>query len=204
MYEYNSSKPRLILAEYGRNIQKLVEYLSTIEDKEKRNRYAHTLIELMRQLNPDVKEGSESTQKLWDDLYIMSNFTLDVDAPFPIPEPEILNKKPQKVPYHRAPIKYKHYGKNIEMLIEKAANLTEPEEKKAAIIAIGKLMKSFYITWNKDSVEDEVILKNIRELSREQLDIPMEEVKQGNLFDSSNKGRSGGSKSRRSPGKKKK
>ena len=204
MYEYNSSKPRLILAEYGRNIQKLVEHLSTIEDREKRNRYAHTLIELMRQLNPDVKEGSESTQKLWDDLYIMSNFSLDVDSPFPIPEPEILTKKPQKVPYHQEPIKYKHYGKNIEMLIEKAANLTDPEEQKTAIIAIGKLMKSFYTTWNKDTVEDEVILKNIRELSRNQLDISIEEVKQGNLFDSSNKGRPGGSKSRRSPGKKKK
>lgn len=204
MYEYNSSKPRLILAEYGRNIQKLVEYLSTIEDREKRNRYAHTLIELMRQLNPDVKEGSESTQKLWDDLYIMSNFSLDVDSPFPIPEPEILTKKPEKVPYHKDPIKYKHYGKNIEMLIEKGASLTDPEEKKAAVIAIGKLMKSFYTTWNKDTVEDEVILKNIRELSRNQLDIPVEEVKQGNLFDSSNKGRPGGSKSRRSPGKKKK
>lgn len=203
MYDYNTSKSRLILAEYGRNIQKLVEHLSTIEDKEKRNRYAHTLIELMRQLNPDVKEGTESTQKLWDDLYIMSNFSLDVDSPFPIPEPEILTKKPQKVPYHQEPIKYKHYGKNIEMLIEKATSLTDPEEKKAAVIAIGKLMKGFYSTWNKDNVEDEVILKNIRELSRNQLEISIEEVKQGNLFDSSNKGRSGG-KGRRNPSKKKK
>lgn len=203
MYEYNTSKPRLVLAEYGRNIQKLVEHLSTIDDREKRNRYAHTLIELMRQLNPDVKEGTESTQKLWDDLYIMSNFSLDVDAPYPIPEEEILNKKPQTVPYHQEPIKYKHYGKNIEMLIEKAIALTDPEEKKAAIIAIGKLMKGFYLTWNKDAVEDEVILKNMRELSRDQLEISIEEVKQGNLFDSSNKGRSS-NKSRRSSGKKKK
>ena len=203
MYEYNTGKPKLILAEYGRNIQKLVEHLATIEDREKRNRFAHTLIELMRQLNPDVKEGTESTQKLWDDLYIMSHFSLDVDSPFPEPTPEILNKKPEKVLYHQEPIKYKHYGKNIEMLIEKATNLTDPEEKRAAIIAIGKLMKGFYTTWNKDNVEDEVILKNIRELSRHQLEISIEEVKQGNLFDSSNKGRSGG-KARRNPGKKKK
>lgn len=203
MYEYNTSKPRLVLAEYGRNIQKLVEYLSTIEDREKRNRYANTLIELMRQLNPDVKEGSESTQKLWDDLYIMSNFSLDVDSPFPVPEEEILTKKPEKVLYHKDPIRYKHYGKNMEMLIEKVASLTDPEEKKAAVIAIGKLMKGFYSTWNKDNVEDEVILKNIRELSRDQLDIPIDEVKQGNLFDSSNRGRSGG-KGRRNTGKKKK
>ncbi len=202
MYEYNTSKPRLVLAEYGRNIQKLVEYLSTIEDKEKRNQYAHTLIELMRQLNPDVKEGTESTQKLWDDLYIMSNFTLEVDSPYPVPEEEILHKKPDNVPYHQGGIKYKHYGKNIEMLIEKAATLEDPEEQKAAIIAIGKLMKGFYASWNRETVEDEVIHKNIRELSRKQLDIPIEEVKKGNLFDSSNKGRSGG-KGRRGSGKKK-
>jgi len=202
MYEYNTSKPRLVLAEYGRNIQKLVEYLSTIEDRDKRNQYAHTLIELMRQLNPDVKEGSESTQKLWDDLYIMSNFTLDVDSPYPVPEEEILLKKPERVPYHQGGIRYKHYGKNIEMLIEKAATLEDSEEQKAALVAIGKLMKGFYASWNRETVEDEVIHKNIRELSRKQLDIPIEEVKKGNLFDSSNKGRSGG-KGRRSSGKKK-
>jgi hypothetical protein len=203
MYDYNTSKPRLVLAEYGRNIQKLVEHLSTVEDREKRNRYAHTLIELMRQLNPDVKEGTESTQKLWDDLYIMSNFTLDVDSPYPIPEEEILHKKPDRVPYHQEPIKYKHYGKNIEILIDKAVELEDPEEKKAAIIAIGKLMKGFYTTWNRETVEDEVIHKNLREISRNKLDITIEEVKQGNLFDSMNKGRSGG-KGRRNPGKKKK
>jgi hypothetical protein len=203
MYDYNTSKPRLVLAEYGRNIQKLVEHLSTVEDREKRNRYAHTLIELMRQLNPDVKEGTESTQKLWDDLYIMSNFTLDVDSPYPVPEEEILNKKPDRVPYHQEPIKYKHYGKNIEILIDKAVELEDPEEKKTAIIAIGKLMKGFYTTWNRETVEDEVIHKNLREISRNKLEITIEEVKQGNLFDSMNKGRSGG-KSRRNPGKKKK
>ena len=203
MYDYNTSKPRLVLAEYGRNIQMLVEHLSTIEDREKRNRFAHTLIELMRQLNPDVKEGTESTQKLWDDLYIMSNFTIDVDSPFPVPEEEILNKKPGRVPYHQEPIKYKHYGKNIEILIDRAVELTDPEEKKVAIITIGKLMKGFYTAWNRETVEDEVIHKNLRELSRNKLDIPIEEIKQGNLFDSMNKGRSSG-KTRRNPGKKKK
>ena len=203
MYDYNTSKPRLVLAEYGRNIQMLVEHLSTIEDREKKNRYAHTLIELMRQLNPDVKEGTESTQKLWDDLYIMSNFTIDVDSPYPVPEEEILNKKPGRVPYHQEPIKYKHYGKNIEILIDRAVELEDPEEKKVAIITIGKLMKGFYTTWNRETVEDEVIYKNLRELSRNKLDIPIEEVKQGNLFDSMNKSRSGG-KSRRTPSKKKK
>ncbi len=203
MYDYNSSKPRLVLAEYGRNIQMLVEYLSTVEDREKRNRYAHTLIELMRQLNPDVKEGTESTQKLWDDLYIMSNFTIDVDSPFPVPEEEILNKKPGRVPYHQEPIKYKHYGKNIEILIDRAVELTDPEEKKVAIITIGKLMKGFYTAWNRETVEDEVIYKNLRELSRNKLDLSIEEIKQGNLFDSMNKGRSSG-KTRRNPVKKKK
>ncbi len=203
MDEYNTSKSKLILKEYGRNIQKLVEYLPTVEDREKRTRYAYTLIELMRQLNPDVKEGMESTQKLWDDLYIMSNFILDVESPFPVPTEEILLKKPDRVPYHQEPIRYKHYGKNIEMLLEKAAAIEDKEEQKAAVISIGKLMKSFYGTWNKENVDNEVIVQNIRELSKYKLDISLEEVAGGNLFDSANnKNRSNSNKNRRGSAKK--
>lgn len=212
MLEYNASRPDVILKEYGRNIQKLANHLSTIEDREQRTRYAYTLIELMRQLNPNVKDNNETTQKLWDDLFIMSNFTLDVEAPYPPPEVDVLTKKPNRVPYNTDPVRYRHYGKNLERLIEQAMELDDPEQNRNATIYLGKLMKTFYGTWNRESVDDEVIVRDLKNMSRGKLHIPVEEVKQGNLFDSnqpksrsntnnnsnnSNKGRRGGSHRRK-------
>lgn len=204
MFEYNTSRSRLILKEYGRNIQKIAEHLATIEDREKRTKYAYTLVELMRQLNPSVKDNGESTQKIWDDLFIMTDFTLDVDAPFPKPEPDVLFRKPKKLSYNREPAKFKHYGKNIEKLIEKAGATEDPEEQKSAIIYLGKLMKNFYMSWNRENVEDEVILRHMKEMSGGKLNLEIEEVKENNLFDinysknrSSNKGRRSGGGSKR-------
>jgi hypothetical protein len=182
--EYNTCRPRLILKEYGRNLQKLAAYLKTIEDKEKRTQYAYLMVDLMKQINPAVKETLETNQKLWDDLYIMSDFDLDIDSPFPMPEREVLNRKPQRLTYRDSDLKYKHYGRNIDLLIEKAIQIEDPEEKEAAIIYIGKLMKSFYASWNRENVDDESILKNMRELSNNKLDYDLERVRQENLFDS--------------------
>lgn len=193
MYDYNTSNSSVILKEYGRNVQKLAEHIMSIDDREKRTRYATTLIELMRQLNPSVRENNETTQKLWDDLFIMTNFGLDVDAPFPKPEVDILTKKPEKVAYNTDPVKYKHYGKNIEKMIEKAIAAEDEEERKAGIIFVGKLMKSFYQTWNKEGVDDVVIINNLKEMSGGKLDISVDEVKSNNLFDSQ-KGRSSSNK----------
>ncbi|WKN33440.1 DUF4290 domain-containing protein [Porifericola rhodea] len=198
MFEYNTSKSNVILKEYGRNVQKLAEHIMTIEDKDKRTRYATTLIELMRQLNPSVRENNETTQKLWDDLFIMTNFELDVDAPFPMPEVDILTKKPKRLSYNTDPVTYKHYGKNIEKLIDKAIAAETEEERKGAIIYLGKLMKGFYQTWNKENVDDAVIIKNIKEISGGKLDISTEDVKNNNLFESQKPNRS--SKGRRSSG----
>ena len=193
MYDYNTSNSSVILKEYGRNVQKLAEHIMSIDDREKRTRYATTLIELMRQLNPSVRENNETTQKLWDDLFIMTNFGLDVDAPFPKPEVDILTKKPEKVAYNTDPVKYKHYGKNIEKMIEKAIAAEDEEERKAGIIFVGKLMKSFYQTWNKEGVDDVVIINNLKEMSGGKLDISVDEVKSNNLFDTQ-KGRSSSNK----------
>lgn len=184
MNEYNTGREHLILKEYGRNVQKLVDYLSTIEDKEKRTKYAHTLIELMRQITPSHKDNADSPQKLWDDLYIMANFKLDIDGPYPKPEADILERKPDKVAYQYNRIKYRHYGKNLELLIDKAVNMEDPEEKEAAIIYLGKLMKSFYATWNNDYIEDDVLVKQINEMSEGQLVIDIAKVKEDNLFES--------------------
>jgi len=181
--DYNTSQTPLILREYGRNVQKLVGYLKTIEDKEKRSAYANTLIELMRQVTPSNKETQETTQKLWDDLFIMANFNLDIDSPYPQPDSEVLTKKPERVAYNTNRIKYKHYGRNIELLIDEAIAKEDPEEREDAIIYIGKLMKSFYGSWNKEVIDDSVILENIKTISGGKLDIELDKVREENLFE---------------------
>ncbi|WP_258098801.1 DUF4290 domain-containing protein [Marinoscillum pacificum] len=183
--EYNTQRSQLTLKEYGRNVQNLVAHIKTVEDKEKRNKLAATLVELMKMINPEFsKDAQEYTQKVWDDLFIISKFDLDVESPFPIPESTILDRKPDRMKYQSNEIKFRHYGRNIEILINDAIAMEDPAEKEGAIIAIGKLMKSFYQTWNKDNIEDEQVLKNIKQLSKDQLDIDIEKVKANGLFDS--------------------
>lgn len=183
MIDFNDDKSPLTLREYGRNVQKLVNYVKTIEDKEKRTRFAETLVDLMKMINPNTKDYPEYTQKVWDDLYIMSGFDLDVDGPFPMPEKSILGKKPRRMTYNTHNIRFKHYGKNVEMMIEKAVALEDAEEREGAIIAIGKLMKTFQVAWNRDNADDEVILQNIEQMSKGQLTISIDKVKEYNLFD---------------------
>lgn len=186
-FEYNTQRNELILKEYGRNVQKLVNHIITIEDREKRNYYAHTLIELMRLLHPNMRDGQDYSNKLWDDLYILSGFTLEVDSPYPMPEKDVLGKRPQKVAYNTHELSYRHYGKNVELLIERALAMENPEDREAAIIYIGRLMKTFYATWNKESVEDAVIVEQLLKISGNQLQISLERVKAEGLFDLSAK-----------------
>lgn len=181
--EYNTERDQLKLREYGRNIQRMAEYLMNVEDKEKRNSYAKTLVELMKQINPNVKDSQDYDQKVWDDLFIMTNFELDVEGPYDKPEASILTRKPQRMSYSSNNIKYRHFGKSVEILIEQAIALEDPEEKEGAVVTIGKLMKSFYQAWNKDFMEDEQVLKSIKELSNNQLNIDIEKVKEYKLFD---------------------
>lgn len=183
MNDYNTIKERLILKEYGRNIQMLVQYLEKIEDKEERNKKAETLTHLMKQINPDIKDTPEVEQKLWDDIHIISDFELDIDGPFPKPERDVLYKKPRRVEYNTNNITFKHFGQNIELLVEKATTLEDPEEQEAAIIHIGKLMKTFFYSYNKDVIDNTVVYKNIRKLSKNKLDIDMAKVDEHNLFE---------------------
>ena len=180
--DYNTTRSPLILKEYGRNIQKLARIIKDKEDREERNRMAKTLVALMKQISPAPKQIGEETQKLWDDLYIMAGFDLDIDGPFPKPDEEILTKKPDKVSYKQEKIKFRHYGRNIQMMVDKAIALEDPEEKEGAVIYIGKLMRTFYSSWNKDLVDEEIILGNIKDLSGGQLDIDLAKVKEHNLF----------------------
>ena len=181
--EYNSQRSGIILKEYGRNVQKLIDYIRTVEDKEKRTALATTLIDLIKQLNPSVKDQPENPQRMWDDLYIMANFDLDINAPYPIPGEEILNKKPMKMLYPQMNVRFKHYGKNIERLVKEAVKMESPEEREEAVIYLGKLMKTFYGAWNKEILDDSVILKDIKNMSDGQLSINLDKVREDNLFE---------------------
>ncbi|MFY0606174.1 MAG: DUF4290 domain-containing protein [Cyclobacteriaceae bacterium] len=183
--EYNTERTHLKLREYGRNVQNLVAHIKNTDDKETRNKYAGLLVELMKMINPELsKDANEYTQKVWDDLFIISDFDMDIESPFPIPESTILDRKPDRIRYQHNNIKFRHYGRGVEMLIEEAIKMEDPKEKEGAVIGIGRLMKSFYQTWNRDTIEDEIVLKNIKQLSKDQLDIDIEKVKTYGLFDS--------------------
>lgn len=189
MYDYNTIQEKITLREYGRNVQMLVEYLKTVEDPADRSKKAETLVELMRQLNPAIKDTPEIAQKIWDDLHIISEFQLEIEGPFPKPDKELIEKKPDKVEYSTNNIVFKHFGRNIELLVDKAITMEDPEEQEAAIIHIGKLMKTFFSSYNKDTMDDGVVYANIRQLSKNQLDIDMTKVKEGDLFEPQRKER---------------
>lgn len=179
------------LKEYGSNIQKLVGNMVNIEDREQRTRYAHILVELMRQIHPNMKDGQDYYNKLWDDLYIISDFTLDVDSPYPPPSEEALGKQPQRVPYNTHRLRFKHFGHNIDLLIAKAIAVEDPEEKRAFVSYLFRLMKSFYIIWNKESIEDETIYQSIIELSNGKLSDDIALIRQEGLVESTPRERTG-------------
>ncbi|MEA3316699.1 MAG: DUF4290 domain-containing protein [Bacteroidota bacterium] len=163
--EYNTTKEKLILPEYGRNIQKLVNYAISVEDKEERNKLAKGIIGIMGDMNPHLRDINEFKHKLWDHLMIISEFKLDIDSPYPIPSIEKLAEKPKQVPYNNNKIKYKHYGKTLVNLIDAAVIMEEGEEKNVLTEIIADHMKKSYLNWNKDSVSDEKIFADLAELS---------------------------------------
>ena len=173
--DYNSQRRKLPLPEYGRNIQNMVDYLFTIEDKEKRNRSAQTVIDVMGNLYPYLRDVAEFKHKLWDHLAIMSDFKLDIDYPYNPPTPDILTEKPNRVSYSDNNIRYKHYGFIMESLIKKTSEL-EGEEKDVLIELLANHMKKSYVAWNKDGVDDEKIFQDLKELSRGRLNIKKDDI----------------------------
>lgn len=167
--EYNTSLPKMIIPEYGRNIQKMIDFAITVADKEERNKVARAIIDVMGQLNPHLRDVTDFKHKLWDHLFIISEFKLDVDSPYPRPTPETFQTKPELLKYPSNDIRYKHYGKTVERIIEKAKEYPEGDERNALVEQIANLMKRSYLNWNRDSVNDEVILKQLSELSKGQL-----------------------------------
>lgn len=169
---YNTERVQLHIPEYGRNVQKMVDYLKTIEDREKRNEQAMAVVKVMEILNPAVHLQEDYEHKLWDHLHIISGFGLDVDSPYPMPEQERLHDRPAAVPIRKKPIKATHYGRNIESIIDLIAETEDGEAKTAMIRSLAIYMRQQYLIWNKDSVSDETIFQDIEKLSDFRIKVP--------------------------------
>jgi len=162
---YNTSRSKLTIPEYGRNVQQMALHLLDIKDRKDRNRAAQTVIQTMTQVHPYAKDSEELRRKLWDHLYIITDYQLDVDGPYPKPSPELLESKPQTMGYPASKIRFKHYGKIAEGLIKKAKEYADGPERDALVESIAGLMKKSYMTWNQSSINDNIIINDIGELS---------------------------------------
>jgi hypothetical protein len=163
--EYNSERPHLMIPEYGRHLQKLINQAVAVEDRVERNKMAKYIIQVMGNLNPHLRDVLDFQHKLWDQLFVMSDFKLDVDSPYPILSREVLQMKPDKLAYPQAFPKYRFYGNNIKYMIDVANKWEEGDLKSALIKVIANHMKKSYLSWNKDTVKDDVIFEHLYELS---------------------------------------
>lgn len=169
---YNTERVKLWMPEYGRNVQKMVDYLKTIEDRQKRNEQARATVKVMEILNPQVHVQENWEQKLWDHLHIISGFDLDIDAPYPAPTQEHFYERPEVVPIKKKPIKANHYGRNIESIIDLIADHEDGEVKTSMIRSLAIYMRQQYLIWNKDTVADETIFQDIEKLSDYRIKVP--------------------------------
>jgi len=169
--EYNTSRNKLILPEYGRNIQKMVEHIITIEDREERNQAAQEIINIMGRMNPHLRDINDFKHKLWDQLMLMSDFKLDIDSPYPIPTRETFEEKPKKIEYTTGKIKYRYLGRIMEKLVKAATKIEDEEERAELVKIITNHMKKSYLIWNRDVVEDQVIFDVLKEMSGGKLEV---------------------------------
>lgn len=173
--EYNTQREKIILVEYGRHVKRIVDNCVKIEDRERRNQTAREIIELMGQLNPHLRNVEDFRHKLWDHLFMISEFKLDVDSPYPKTTKSQIIEKPEPLEYPQTRIKYRHYGKNVEALVEKA-KLVEEDDKRAAFAqCIGNYMKLTYQNWNKENTNDEIIKNDLRIISKGELTLSVED-----------------------------
>ncbi|MFT5822286.1 MAG: hypothetical protein ACI8ZM_003542 [Crocinitomix sp.] len=163
--EYNTARSKMLIPEYGRNVQKMVDHAVSLEDRDERNKVAQAIIMVMGELKPELRDVEEYKPKLWTHLFIMSSFELDVDSPYPLPDKEVLKEKPNRVAYPQTRIKIGHYGKNVEILIAKAIEMEDPDEREALVKTIACMMKQFYLTFNSTSIEDDMIIDHLSKLS---------------------------------------
>ena len=168
--EYNTTRSGMSMREYGRHIQKMVEYLLSIEDREKRQQQTQVVIELMGFLNPHLSNVEDFRHKLWDHLFFISDFKLDVDSPYPIPQKETYKQKPDPLPYPKRHPKFSHLGKNLEIIIDKALKEENPEKKAGFSNAIAYYMKLAYSNWHKELVHDDAIRSELNNITGGELE----------------------------------
>ena len=197
--EYNTERPKLHIPEYGRHFQKMVDQAVAIEDREERNKVAKAIISVMGNLQPHLRDVPDFQHKLWDQLFIMSDFQLDVDSPFPITSKEVLQQRPEPLGYPQNHPKYRFYGNNIKRMIDVAVNWEKGDMRSGLEYAIANHMKKCYLTWNKDTVEDNVIFGHLKEMSNGEIDLASDGE---NLTESGQFLKNRQAKSNRSGGKK--
>ncbi len=177
MSQYNTTRKALILREYGRNVQNLVGYVSLLKTKKERSEKAISLIKIMKAINPKVRGVSEDSRKLWDDLFIISDFKLDIDSPYSMPEKNVLNKKISRLSYKQEPVKFRHYGRNIELLVQKASEQTDPSMQEKIITAAMRIMRGFNGTWNIDGSDLDLVIGNINDITKGKIKVDFEKIK---------------------------
>lgn len=173
--EYNTERNQLVIPEYGRHIQKLVEHCRALETKEERNRMATAIIGVMGNLNPHLRDVEDFQHKLWDQLFVIANFDLDADSPYPIPDKEVLAARPARMSYPQKRPRYRFYGNNIQSMINIALGWEKGEKREALTYIIANHMKKSFLNWNKDSVDDPVIFKHLFELSNGEINLAAKE-----------------------------
>lgn len=169
--EYNSERPHLIIPEYGRHVQKLIDNCVAIENAEERNKMAKAIVDVMGNLQPHLRDVPDFKHKLWDQLFIMSDFKLEAESPYPKPEREELAAKPERLAYPKYDSKYRFYGNNIQTMIDVALTWEEGEAREALYFAIANHMKKCYLNWNKDTVDDHIIYNHLLDLSKGKIDL---------------------------------
>ena len=170
--EYNTQRKKLVLPEYGRYIQRMIQQVSEIEDREKRNEQIRAVVSVMGELNPHLRDVNDFKHKLWDHVHIISDFSIDIDSPYPMPTRESFQERPQTIPYPSTPVKIMHYGRGIQNMVEALAERPDNEERQTVAIMIATYMKRDYLMWNKDIVTDEIILRDLTSLSKGRITFP--------------------------------
>lgn len=172
--KYNTERDKLVISEYGRNIQIMIQHLLDIDDRQRRTEAAHFVINVMAQMNPQVKESNDYLHKLWDHLHIISGYKLDVDSPYDPPKPETQTMKPEPIEYHKNNIKFGHYGQHIYNMIQEVKKMEDSPKRQALLYNIANHMKRAYLSWNRDTVNDLLILDDLYKLSNEEFTLPID------------------------------
>ncbi len=184
--DYNTQRSKLVLPEYGRHIHKMVEWVKNLENRDERNKQALAVIGVMGNLNPHLRDIVNFRHKLWDHIQVISSFDIDIDSPYPVLPPESFQEKPKKIPYPTTPIRIRHYGRNTQAMVEAIMAQEDSELKMLEVQALANHMKKAYLLWNKDTVSDEQIFRDIAILSDGAININPSEMKLSNGYHHSN------------------